>query len=159
MTDAAPGEDNKSTRRGLLSGSPLCVDRETWSGASGSHWLVWLPEVFRVGQTARLLCKSLRKASGFTALWRGCRRQHAGLLCKSFRKASASGAKHWDLQHFFGDASGIMPVCFGKDGMGAPDRTGCAVIRPSGLASLPDCFFLDRFAMGGRWGALPHTPA
>ena len=38
------------------------------------------------------------------------------------------------------------------DGMGALDRTGCAVIRPSGLASLPDCFFLDRFAMGNVGG-------
>ena len=35
------------------------------------------------------------------------------LLCKSFRKASASGTKQRDLQHFVGDAAGIMPVCFG----------------------------------------------
>ena len=34
------------------------------------------------------------------------------LLCKSHREASASGAKYRDLQHFVGDASGIMPVCF-----------------------------------------------
>ena len=30
-------------------------------------------------------------------------------------------------------------------------RPKSAQHRPSGLASLPDCFFLDRFAIGLRW--------
>ena len=45
-------------------------------------------------------------------------------------------------------------------------KTGFCDHRPSGNASLPDCFFFDRFAIGLRWAAaqtclrdfIPQTP-
>ena len=41
-----------------------------------------------------------------------------------------------------------------------PNRTQSCINQPSGFASLPDFFFLNRFAIGERWGiSSPKPPA
>ena len=45
----------------------------------------------------------------------GTRKRSAFLLCKSFRTVSFSGTELHDLRNFVGDATGIMPVCFGRN--------------------------------------------
>ena len=77
--------------------------------------------------------------SPFLCGWRG------GLLCKSFCTTPASGAKHRDLQHFVGDATGIMPV---------RRKTASSGVGTAGIVafgSSPACIFY-RFAIGKRWG-------
>ena len=93
--------------------------------------------------------KSRTRCAGFSMTEIGNRKERLRV-----REAGASAAGRGQRPYAsFPDRQPCRPPTF-------PNRTKPCVNRPSGFASLPDFFFLNRFAIGERWGiSSPKPPA